>query len=174
MRHHRIVEAVWRREGAVAPFRFGEWFRDRDGLLDALEPRREALAAALELVAGAGEHAVRIVGPAGATEAGPTGAGPGGGPGRAYLEAAARRRHAEEGREERGRELAARLGQRVEGLVRDERVHPLQAGGLVSVAHLVEREMEARYGAAVEGFAAEHPELRVVRGGPWPPYSFMP
>ncbi|MBW3535659.1 MAG: GvpL/GvpF family gas vesicle protein [Gemmatimonadetes bacterium] len=171
--HHRVVEEAWRTASALAPMRFGQWFRDREALAEALEPRLEALAAGLERVRGAGEHAVRIA----EAERAPTGAAAeapeADTPGRAHMEALARRERRWLERAARGRELAEDLAARLGALVRDQRVEPLREGGMVSVAHLVERTAEEAYADAVDRFAAERRSLRVVRGGPWPPYSFV-
>lgn len=203
--HHRVVEEAWRRTSALAPMRFGHWFRDRPALVRALEPRVQELGTALERVKGAGEHAVRVAevegeapmeGPreaatrasmrspadapseepraANGTPAETTGrASAGSAPGRAYMEALALRERRWHEREARGRRVAAELAEGLDALIRDERVEPLREGGLVSVAHLVDRQAEEAYAAAVDAFAADRPALRVVRGGPWPPYSFV-
>lgn len=176
--HHRVVHAAWRSASSVAPMRFGQWFRDREALLAAVRPRIEALTGALERLRGTGENAVRLVGPEGETAPHPASEGgtapEGAGPGRTHLETLALRERARRAREAEARELAGALAAAVGPWTLDERVEPLEAGGLVSVAHLVRRSDEAGYAAAVDAFASAHPALRVVRGGPWPPYSFVP
>ena len=173
--HHRVVEEAWRRAPAVAPMRFGQWFRDAAALEEALEPRVGDLARDLETVRGAGEHVVRL------REAAPAQEPPlrepavsgGAGRGRAHLEALAARDRRRREREARARAVAAELSVAVGTLARRERVEPLHEEGLVSVAHLVAREDEAAYAAAVETFVGGRGELEASRGGPWPPYSFV-
>lgn len=172
--HHRVVDEAWRRAPALAPMRFGQWFRDREALREALEPRLAGLAEDLESVRDAGEHVVRLSEVAPPAEAEPTEARTeGAGRGRAHLEALAARERSRRAREERARAVAAELARSVGTLARDERVEPLHGEGLVSVAHLVARADEGAWAEAVEAFVDDHPELDAVRGGPWPPYSFV-
>ena len=173
--HHRAVEAVWRRAPAVAPMRFGQWFRDAGALEEALEPRVADLARDLEAVRGAGEHLVRLREATPAPDPAlrePVVSG-GAGRGRAHLEALAARERSRRDREARARAVAAKLAGAVGTLARQERVEPLYEDGLVSVAHLVAREDEAAYADAVEIFVRSRGELVASRGGPWPPYSFV-
>ena len=173
--HHRVVAEAWRRAPAVAPMRFGQWFRDAAALEEALEPRVADLARDLETVRGAGEHVVRL------REAAPAQDPPlhepatsgGAGRGRAHLETLAARERRRREREARARAVAAELAAAVGTLARRERVEPLEEEGLVSVAHLVAREDEAEYADAVDAFLGGRSDLRASRGGPWPPYSFV-
>jgi hypothetical protein len=45
---------------------------------------------------------------------------------------------------------------------------------LLSGAYLVRRDQVPDFTARVRKITAEHPELRIVGTGPWPPYHFTP
>jgi hypothetical protein len=167
--HHRIVEGAWTAHPAVLPVRFGQWFATLDELAAAVRPEVEAYAAALERVRGTGEFSIRILDPAASEPE----AGGAAGSGTEYLRAAAERTRHRAALDARGREVAGELRAALGGLVRDERVAPFPAPhGLAEVAHLVERTSEDEYGRKVEAFAATRPELRFVRTGPWPAWTF--
>lgn len=166
--HHRIVAAAWSAFPAVLPVRFGQWFATVGELRAAVDPKVATYAEALERVRGAGEFSVRIVDPA--LEEPPE---PEAGSGTEYLRAAAARARHRSAAEARGREIAADLGRALGPLVRAERVDPAPGPhGLAAVSHLVARAAEAEYGAAVDRFAATRPDLRFLRTGPWPAWSF--
>ena len=167
--HHEIVAGAWSAFPAVLPVRLGQWFATPAALAAAVEPRVDAYLAALDRVRDAGEFSIRIVEP-GRVEPGPAEAG---GSGTAYLKAAAERARRRAEDEKRGRRVAGQLAERLSGLLKGERVDPLPtAHGLATVAHLVARAREEEYRAAVDAFAAERPDLRLLRTGPWPAWSF--
>jgi hypothetical protein len=65
------------------------------------------------------------------------------------------------------------MRQALGALVLDERVEPLSSPhGLATVAHLVDRDRESEYEAAVDRFAGSAPGVRFLRTGPWPAWSF--
>ena len=181
--HHRVVEAA-AAEGPVLPLRFGQWVEDAGAAEEALSRSGDLYREGLERVEGAVEVGVRIGDPdarplpepASAVESragGDGNAAPG--RGRAYLEALRERERERDRREERGRSLARELAAELGPVVRAERLGTPEAeGDLVSVAHLVDREDLDRHEEAVEDFRQRHPGLRIVRNGPWPPYSFTP
>jgi hypothetical protein len=169
--HHAIVADAWSRFPAVLPVRFGEWFATRGELMTAVEPKVPEYESALTRVAGMGEFSIRILDPALAEAAGPEPATAT--RGTAYLRAALERTRARERAEARGRSVAAQLREALGSMIRDERIEPLPSPhGLVMVAHLIAREREAEYEAAAARFAESARELRFLRTGPWPPWSF--
>ena len=167
--HHLIVEAAWTAHPAVLPVRFGQWFGSVEELTVAVGAKVGTYAAALERVREAGEFSVRILDPAlPAPE--PEGAAVSG---TEYLRAAAERARRRSALEERGRAEAGKLEEALRGLVQDERVEPFaSAHGLATVTHLVARAVEREYIRAADAYAAERPELRFLRTGPWPAWSF--
>lgn len=166
--HHRIVAAAWAAHPAVLPVRFGQWFASPGELRAAVEPKLGVWAEALERVRGAGEFSVRLLDPALQEPVLPEATS-----GTEYLRAAAARARHRAAVEARGREAAQELARALGGLVKDERVDPVSTPhGLATVAHLVDRTREGEYEAAVDRFAAGRPELRLLRTGPWPAWSF--
>lgn len=167
--HHRIVADAWERRPAVLPVRFGQWFASVDDLERATAPEAERYRRALERARGAAEFSVRLVDPATGLpgEEAPTRSGT------EYLRAAAARGRARAEAVRRGERVAAELAEALAGLLLGERVDPAPEGpALVTIAHLVRRPDEARYAEAVGRFAAARPELRFLRTGPWPVWSF--
>jgi hypothetical protein len=153
------------------PVRFGDWARDHAVLADRIRRRRAELEAALTAVSGCAEFGIRLEHASAEPEAGVSAETRAGG--RAYLRElshvyAERRRR----REERDALLEGLRAALTEPTT-DERVRYLRFPGLVSVAHLVARDREARYRNSVAAFASEHDQAaRVLVTGPWPPYSF--
>lgn len=179
--HDRVIRSATEEVASVLPIRFGGWAPSREALDERVRPREEEYRAALRRLAGSREFGVRILDPAGASPSGervrerPSSGQGRAGPGRAYLEAVARRRAARRRRTGRADEALEALREAVEGRARDERVErPPPDRGLVAVAHLVDEAEIGRYRRAVEGFGRSRPELRTVVTGPWAPYSFAP
>jgi hypothetical protein len=169
--HHAIVADAWSRFPAVLPVRFGEWFATREELMAAVEPKVGEYESALTRVAGTGEFSIRILDPALAEAAGPEASTAT--RGTAYLRAALERTRARARAEARGRSVAAQLREALGSLIREERIEPLPSPhGLVTVAHLIARERETEYEAAAARFVESAPDLRFLRTGPWPPWSF--
>lgn len=170
-RHNEVVEAAMGEAGSPVPIRFGEWFPTREELLQEVGEREEAYARSLEAVRGAVELGVRITDPARRPEAAPD---LNARTGREYMEGLARTHAEARAGEERGRRLGEALASHLGPLARRQRVEHLPAEeGLVSVAHLVDREDVERYRRAVAEFADGCGELRFRVSGPWPPYSFV-
>ena len=167
--HHRIVEAAWTAHPAVLPVRFGQWFESVEALTAAMGAKVDSYVAALERVRGAGEFSVRILDPA-ARAPEPEG---GAVSGTEYLRAAAERARRRSALDERGRAEAGKLREALPGLVKDERVEPFASPhGLTTVTHLVARAAEDEYERAADAYAASRPELRFLRTGPWPAWTF--
>ena len=165
--HYLVVEAAADHATPV-PFRFGQWFETEALAERALEARRAELAAGLERVRGTWEYGVRVLDPAHVH------APPDRSSGRAYLESLARREHEDEADRRRGLEVAASLREWLGTCIREQRVRPLgSAGGLVAVAHLVDRHYTRSYDQRVREFPARLPALRFLLSGPWPPYGFV-
>ncbi len=148
--HEAVVNRTASRAEAVLPARFQPLLRDESELRDRVGPHAASLRAALEAVAGCVQLDLRPAGPAPveASEAAPAG------PGAAYL---VRRRGAAAPELEAARRALS-------SLVVAERVDRGR------VSHLVRRELENRYRAAVAALAPPRPVL----SGPWPAWAFGP
>jgi hypothetical protein len=156
------ADALWRRESlleelmrerALLPVRLGTRVEDDAAAVEAVAPRRDELAAALDRVRGAVEVSVRAVaapGPAGPAAAGDTAAGPAPA---APLPGAVEAVHA-----------------RLSELARDDARH--EGPELLRAAYLVDRTAVDAFVAAVRELQREQPGLSLLCTGPWPPYSF--
>jgi hypothetical protein len=158
--HDATLRVVVRQGVTAAASRFGQVFDDDEDMCRKLADRADRLTSMLEMADGCVE--MRVLLPHAAEDPASAIAVPSGaGPGRAYLERL--RGPSREGLQH----LALRnvLGQ----VVRDERVEMMAGKPVVVLSHLVRREDEIEYRAAV----AELPALsdaRVV--GPLPLYAF--
>ena len=167
--HHRVVSAAWDGCPAVLPVRFGQWFASEEELRAAVAPKVEEYGRALERVRGGAEFSVRVVDPTTAEVEEP----PATSSGTEYLRFAAARARRRREAEARGKAVAEELRGALGGLVRDERVDaPDLQQELARIAHLVARADADAYEEAMDRFAVEHPELRFLRTGPWPAWSF--
>lgn len=167
VRRHNDVVASACAEQTALPVRFGQWFPDRAALDALVLERRAPLMAGLQRVAGAMEMGVRVVDTDFPADP------PDRSTGRAYLESLARREAKTRVARQRGEAVAEELRQRLDGLIRDQRVRPLgTAEGLVAIAHLVDRHDIGNYTARVRAFSERHADLRFLTSGPWPPYGF--
>jgi len=155
-RHEEVVEALMR-DRDLLPVRFGTRLPDEAAAARAVADRREALAVALQRVRGAVELAVRLLAEA---EGGQEAEAPAGGAD--YMQ---QRRAAAE--------VAAAIHAPLSRLARAsaERPSPVR-NEVLRAAYLVDREAVERFGHAVAGLQREHPRLRILCTGPWPPYSF--
>lgn len=182
--HHGVVQAATE-GGPALPLRFGQWVGEADEVRTAIARGRARYDEALDRVEGAVEIGVRILDPEpGRDRESPSGvepahrnAGdpPGGGAGRAYLEALRRRERRRVERRRRGEAVARELAGELGSLVRDERIDgPSAEGELVRIAHLVGHEDVERHAERVRALRERHPGLTIVTSGPWPPYSFTP
>lgn len=172
-RHNRVVEAALTPEATPVPARFGQWLGSLEALEKKLQEATPAYAEALGRVAGSVEFGLRVLDPATPAPVAESPPAPAATTGRAYLEALAARAAAERAVEERGRELATRVSALIGAVVRQERVERARSRhGIVSLAHLVAWPDVRSYRARVEGAREQHPELRFLLTGPWPPYSF--
>jgi hypothetical protein len=166
--------------GAVAPLRLATICLDEDGVRSRLGEWHDELDAALRRVEGRAEWSVKLYvdrpdAAPGARE--PVSREPGAGA--AYL----RRKQTESRRRQEAGQQATDAAERLHAVAADHavasrRLQPQdprltgEAGTmLLNGAYLVPADDDS-FVAAVDGFATQHPDLRVVVQGPWPPYSF--
>lgn len=169
--HNTVVEAATKERTAL-PMRFGQWFASETELREVVAERRERLERRLERVRGAMEFGVRVLDPERGDATGSGAEAPDRSSGRAYLEGLARREEETEKTRVRGAEVAAELRSFLGPLIRDHRVRPGGADGIVAIAHLVARHDTGAYSDRVHTFTDRRSDLRFVISGPWPPYGF--
>jgi hypothetical protein len=156
--HAATVAALAGQSPAVLPSRFGVRFADEDALRSALQAERAQLLDGLAAVRGCVEVAVTAVFPPQEPEPAPLS-------GREYLERRlAQARRVDALVEAVHRPLAARA--------RDSRLDRGIAPLRFSASYLVERDDAEDVAAAADDLARTLPDVDLVRGGPWPPYSF--
>ena len=174
-RHERVVEALMERH-ALLPARFGTTFADDARLNAALTLHHDALAEGLDRVRGCVELGVRVLGEPPAVAEAPNALGASTEvSGRAYMLALAeqdRRRREAEGQ---AAAVSAAVHERLAAIARESTSRPLLTPELVlSAAYLVERGRVGEFRQRVAELSAEHPQVRVLCTGPWPPYHFVP
>ena len=175
-RHERVVESLMT-DHTLLPSRFGTTLRDEDALAETIAPHVDELSAGLERVRGCVELGVRVLWSAGSA-GGPEEIAAANGSatsGRDYMLA----RLAEERRRRRVEERAASLFDQVH-----EALVPLARDGtrlvvsgpvpVLKSAYLVERGRTEHFRARLRAVRSDHPNLRVLCTGPWPPYNFVP
>ena len=160
--HGAVVDALLANAAAVIPVRFGETLPDDAGLGEAVRGRLPAIHRSFERVRGCVEVGIRVWG--GEDDADDAGAAPSG---TAYM----RRRAAVEAER---RDAAENLHRELDTITRAAAVAAPPPAGRerFSAAYLVPADRLDDVRAAVERFAARHPELTVLCTGPWAPYSF--
>jgi hypothetical protein len=146
----------------LVPVRYGSRVEDEGAAARALEERHRELARALDGVRGAVELSVRVLGdPATASPKVEEAAS-----GAEYLRAKVRSAVAE------GR-ISLAVHEPLERLARAAMQRPCTSPGeLLRGAYLVERPGVDDFVRQVSDLQAQHPELRLLCTGPWPPYSF--
>jgi hypothetical protein len=175
--HERVIEELMA-DRPVLPARFGTVFADERRLEDALARHAAALAEGLVRVRGCVELGVRVLWDPPDEESEEKRAGGSGtrsGTGRAYMLA----RLGAERRQREIRERAERLGAALHEPLASraaESTHRLLTTPelLLSGAYLVSREKADEFRRCVELLGKEHPDLRILCTGPWPPYHFTP
>ena len=171
-RQDEIVRQLHARAAALLPMRFGAAFGSEADLRRALTLRVTTLRERLRGVRGREQMTMRVLGaqgvqgaPGAAGAAGAAGAlGAAGTVGAAYLRARAARARPPA----IGPLLAA-----LEPLVRDTRVEPGKAPGIIAAVYqLIDRGSSVEYERAVKAAADRMPELSIRITGPAPCYAF--
>jgi hypothetical protein len=162
-RHEDVVETLMA-DRDLLPVRYGTRLDDEAAVVQAMEGRRDELAAALERVRGAVELSVRAVAAGDAPAPSPphpaertSGAD--------YLRV---RAEAEASRDEAAHALSDPLA----ALARESARAQPRPPELFRAAYLVERGAVDSFVAEVGRLQGESPGLAILCTGPWPPYSF--
>jgi hypothetical protein len=160
---HEIVLRIAARAGAILPVRFGA-FVDETELEALLLRRRRVLRAALTRVRGRVQMTVRILGHVNVRRpVRPARSGT------AFLKA----------RRAAARPVVPPMGRAVQAAVRSlvagEQVDRGHGSVVVTLHHLVERNLAARYRRLVRAHMARiGPSAELTVSGPWPPFAFAP
>jgi hypothetical protein len=159
------------REVTPVPIRFGQSAADRDDAARHIATEAAKWNGLLDRFAGRAEYGVRALREtADAEQDVHTHAESG----TQYMAALARRHGLAAERRSEGERIAASIDERVGGLADDVRVeYPAAGPVLVGIAHLVAwTAADAYHGAMREGREVSQ-DTRLVRSGPWPPWSFV-
>lgn len=175
--HNDVVVAAGADAITPIPVRFGQWAVDEQTLVGRVMRQRAAHEAALSLIAGCDEYGIRAADPTGRLAA-PMAEATAvtrhvDGPGAEYLRKRAQEIAGRESLPPEGDRLAALLASTLGESVRETRLEPLATDhGLFSATHLVARHDSSGYQDRLSAFRADHPELKFLVSGPWPPYTF--
>jgi len=181
--HEGVVEALMR-DRAVLPARFGTTFRDEAALDLAIGSQADRLAVGLDRVRGCVELGLRMLwrlgepqpeGPEFLTSALESEQAPADRSGRAYMMARLARERCSREAHHTIELLAAGIHAKLAALSRDSTLRVTSAPvPRVAAAYLVAREHADNFNVRVRQLAAQHPDLRLLCTGPWPPYHFVP
>lgn len=169
--HHAVVQSAMTRTFTPVPVRFGQYFASVEPALEQIFAEEAKWLEQLARFARCAEFGVRIEADSGAETA--RDVHPTRGSGTAYMAALARRHAEAQRRRAEGDAIAMRVHAALTGIVVVAKVEIPVAGGLVNLAHLVAREREGHYHAALDEIRRSRPDLRFGFSGPWPPYSFV-
>lgn len=170
LEHHRVVERICAGQSCL-PVRFGTVFADDAAARAAVVPKRAALSAAIERVAGKSELAVTLLWRTRPAAAPPRMAAAG--PGRRFME------------ERRARVLTADAERRRAAEIVDDLVAELALDRALvwheictskdvaaSLAVLIPADQALAVRRELETLGARFGDVTAVVNGPWPPYSF--
>jgi len=172
-RHEAVVEALMAAR-AVLPVRFGTMLLDEDAAREILAANSGVFTPNLEHVRGRVEVGLKVLwneegvatsGVPRATESDN---------GRSYMLARVAEERALGIVRKRAETLSADLHSVLVGLAADSRRHTLATPRLLLTAeYLVGRNQIDAFRGQVDSLSADHPALRFLCTGPWPPYSFV-
>lgn len=179
-RHEAVVEALMA-DRTVLPVRFGTVLAGDAAVQTALVTHHADFLANLQRVRGRVELGVRVLwdGDQGATAGGPRLATtrarqPSQESGRTYMLARLEEERRTRARRQQAENLTAGLYATLRRLAVESTHRVLLTPRLLlTAAFLVEREQVAAFQRETERLAADHPALRFLCTGPWPPYNFV-
>lgn len=170
--HDAVVSAALATGHTPLPSRFGSYFATDDACVASFTTRTSELERRLERLAGTVEMAVLLVPPRQTSRAEPPRPAVRDQPaaGRRYLEMLRQRERASEATQATIERTLDDIRHSVSGITREES-RSRTVNGVVSLAHLVQREHAERYREAVRAVTPRE-GVRVVVAGPRAPYSF--
>jgi hypothetical protein len=176
LRYERAIECLMDKT-TVLPVRFGTCFRSQESARAAIAQHEDALVAALERVRDRVEMGVRLV----ALADDPAFAQAALTPtdrvcisGKQYMLA----KLAEQRQRDRAQEQRVRLAQEVLEPLTARWPHIVQkseqGASLQSFAYLVPKREVAQFRTQLQNASLDHPQIRFLCTGPWPPHNFTP
>ena len=173
-RHEHVIETLMR-EQTLLPGRFGTVFAVESDLDHVLERNRRRLKTGLAKVRNCVELGVRVLWQAQTDVLGGAELSAAAESGRQYM----LRRAAQERRQHLLCKHTESRAETIHGplaaLASDSTRRQPEAIELpLCAAYLVRRERTRHFKSCVNQLAAEHPDLRILCTGPWPPYHFVP
>lgn len=171
-RHEAVVESIMRHCDAVLPARFGTLFADQTALDEILTRHADALAAGLARVRNCVELGLRVLWQPPAQQASSVELH---GSGRAYMLARLDDERQRRDLRQRAEQIASGLHDALAPLARDSTRRLLPTTDvLMSSAYLVARDAAEPFATRARELSSEHPGVRLLCTGPWPPYHFAP
>lgn len=172
LRHEQVAETLLS-ESDLLPARFGVTFPTEEKLCGVLERHAATLQRGLDRVRRCVELGLRVLWQpdtgSGRTERTAAASG------REYMLARLATEHQRRREEERAQCVAEMLQTPLLPLAREHSWRLLATPSLLlTAAYLVQRERVDEFRRRVQTLGAEHPELRLLCTGPWPPYHFAP
>jgi hypothetical protein len=177
-RHGQVAERLMQ-DHAVLPTRFGTVLADAGAVEETLERHHDAFAEGLRRVRGCIELGVRVMWQRDAATDDSAPAAPPivapGASGRAYLAARIEQEQRRRAIVCRAAELAGALDEAFRSCAVDGTFKVLPSQQFVMTgAYLVRRDRADEFRRRVEAAGADHPDVRLLCTGPWPPYHFVP
>lgn len=168
--HERVLERLMVAH-TVLPMRFGTFSADVEALWQLLTQRAADILADLARLHGKVEMALLIADASDVIDQ-PMPLRVSDGRGTAYLQRRLQLHRREKARASEATRLACLLRQGLAPVVDGVDCTPAAISGY-RVSCLIGRNRIAHFTAALENFAASHPQYQASMTGPWPPYSFV-
>jgi hypothetical protein len=170
--HHELLQKLHGPHQACLPARFPSWFRSEDEVRQLLQVRADQLSVALDKITGHVELAVTALWTTHRAEE-PSRVEGALSPGRKYLLERQRRYRVSDARRSQARALASAIERGVgEALVDVQHAVCPREGVALSSALLVAISAADKVAAHLREVPPTAPDVRILVGGPWPPYTF--
>ncbi len=171
--HERVVEAAMA-QGTVVPVRFGTVLPDVVTVRRVLRSQAKALAANQRRIAGCAELSLRVMASGNEPAPARSSINPSPMSGTAYLQQRLAALRQEQDAEEQAGAVAVRLVEALKPHARAQTVQTQPSGQLLlHAAFLVPHTELGTFVTLIERLQKQHPDLRLLCTGPWPPYHFV-
>lgn len=174
LRHEQVAEALMARADLL-PTRFGTRFSSIAKLADVMERNAAPLREGLIRVRHCVELGLRILTQDGSRRETVRSAGTAEQSGREYMLARLEQDREARRQEQEAHRLASTVEAYLKPVVKQGTWQVARASShLITAAYLVPRNGINSFRGRVQAFSDQHPELRLLCTGPWPPYNFTP